>query len=75
MRPKDIIKKVERYKIWDRISNDNWCELETLTIKEILWHHKENNSHFIAINEADYIWPPKWLWQHYRPRILELENE
>ena len=67
MRPKRILKKIEKHKVWNRRFGDTWCNLEKVTVKEILVHHKKSNQMFISLKEADFLWLPSWLCQHYEP--------
>ena len=67
MRPATILKKVKKYKKWKRRPYDAWCNLEIVTIKTIHTRREKNKSFLISLEEADFLWHPKWLWKHYEP--------
>lgn len=73
MRTGKIIAKVLKHNKWQRRQNDNWCELEQVTIKGIESYNRDKElsaqgtRKLILINEASYMWPPKWLYKHYEP--------
>jgi len=75
MRPIDIIKKTKKYRKWIRRENDFWGSHKIVTIKDVIWHYKEANRHFVLIEEEPWAWPPQWLWRHYKPMIEDIDNE